>query len=84
MFSILAALIYLSYGGGFGTMPATAADFFGTPNAGAIYGAMIVAWSIGGIVGPLIAAAAVRVERRVLRCRSRCSASSRWCPRSCR
>src|SRR3954453_1965595 len=56
IFAILAALIYLSYGGGFGTMPATAADFFGTPNAGAIYGAMIVAWSIGGVVGPLIAA----------------------------
>jgi OFA family oxalate/formate antiporter-like MFS transporter len=57
VFAILGALIYLSYGGGFGTMPATAADFFGTPNAGAIYGAMIVAWSIGGVVGPLLAAA---------------------------
>ncbi len=56
IFAILSALIYLSYGGGFGTMPATAADFFGTPNAGAIYGAMIVAWSIGGVVGPLLAA----------------------------
>jgi len=56
IFAILSALIYLSYGGGFGTMPATAADFFGTPNAGAIYGAMIIAWSIGGVVGPLLAA----------------------------
>ena len=56
VFAVLSALIYLSYGGGFGTMPATAADFFGTPNAGAIYGAMIIAWSIGGVVGPLIAA----------------------------
>jgi len=57
IFCILAALIYLAYGGGFGTMPATAADYFGTPNAGAIYGAMIVAWSIGGVVGPLLTAA---------------------------
>jgi MFS transporter, OFA family, oxalate/formate antiporter len=56
IFAVLSALVYLSYGGGFGTMPATAADFFGTPNAGAIYGAMIVAWSIGGVVGPLVAA----------------------------
>ena len=56
VFAILGALIYLAYGGGFGTMPATAADFFGTPNAGAIYGAMIVAWSIGGVVGPLLLA----------------------------
>src|SRR5690242_6549008 len=56
IFAILAAGIYLAYGGGFGTMPATAADYYGTPNAGAIYGAMIIAWSIGGVVGPLIAA----------------------------
>src|SRR4051812_42987385 len=57
LFAVLAALIYLAYGGGFGTMPATAADYFGTPNAGAIYGAMIIAWSIGGVVGPLVTAA---------------------------
>jgi OFA family oxalate/formate antiporter-like MFS transporter len=57
LFAILAALIYLAYGGGFGTMPATAADYFGTPNAGAIYGGMIIAWSIGGVVGPLVTAA---------------------------
>jgi OFA family oxalate/formate antiporter-like MFS transporter len=56
VFAVLGALIYLAYGGGFGTMPATAADFYGTPNAGAIYGAMIVAWSAGGVVGPLLAA----------------------------
>ncbi len=56
LFAVLAALVYLAYGGGFGTMPATAADFFGTPNAGAIYGAMIVAWSIGGVTGPLLTA----------------------------
>lgn len=56
IFAVLAALIYLAYGGGFGTMPATAADYFGTPNAGAIYGAMIVAWSLGGVVGPLVTA----------------------------
>ena len=57
LFVVFAALIYLAYGGGFGTMPATAADYFGTPNAGAVYGAMIVAWSIGGVVGPLLTAA---------------------------
>ncbi|MDQ1727130.1 MAG: transporter, family, oxalate/formate antiporter, partial [Frankiaceae bacterium] len=59
LFFILAALIYLCYGGGFGTMPATAGDFFGVKNAGAIYGAMIVAWSIGGVVGPQIAASLI-------------------------
>ena len=55
LFVILAAVIYLCYGGGFGTMPATAGDFFGVRNAGAIYGLMIVGWSLGGVVGPLLA-----------------------------
>jgi OFA family oxalate/formate antiporter-like MFS transporter len=57
LFSVFAALVYLACGGGFGTMPATAADYFGTPHAGAVYGAMIVAWSIGGVVGPAVTAA---------------------------
>lgn len=54
MFAILAAIIYTCYGGGFGTMPSTAGQFFGLKNAGGIYGLMLVAWSIGGVVGPLI------------------------------
>jgi OFA family oxalate/formate antiporter-like MFS transporter len=49
-----AAIIALCYGGGFGTMPAFAADFFGPKNAGTIYGAMLTAWSAGGIVGPIL------------------------------
>jgi OFA family oxalate/formate antiporter-like MFS transporter len=56
LFAVLAAVIYLCYGGGFGTMPATAGDFFGLRNAGAIYGLMIVAWSAGGVLGPLLVA----------------------------
>jgi MFS transporter, OFA family, oxalate/formate antiporter len=51
---IPAALIALCYGGGFGTMPAFAADFFGSKNAGTIYGAMLTAWSAGGILGPIL------------------------------
>ncbi len=49
-----AAFIALCYGGGFGTMPAFAADFFGAKNSGMIYGAMLTAWSAGGIVGPIL------------------------------
>ena len=37
-------------------MPATAGDFFGVKNAGGIYGLMLIGWSLGGVVGPLIAA----------------------------
>jgi OFA family oxalate/formate antiporter-like MFS transporter len=54
VFAILAALVYTCYGGAFGTMPSTAGRFFGVKNAGAIYGLMLVGWSIGGVVGPLL------------------------------
>ncbi|MGN6300395.1 MAG: L-lactate MFS transporter [Angustibacter sp.] len=54
LFAILAALVYTCYGGAFGTMPSTAGQFFGVRFAGAIYGLMLVAWSLGGIVGPLL------------------------------
>ncbi len=59
LFFILAAVVYLCYGGAFGTMPATAGDFFGVKNAGGIYGLMLIGWSLGGVVGPLIAAALI-------------------------
>jgi len=59
LFFVLAAVIYLCYGGGFGTMPATAGDFFGVRHAGAIYGAMIVGWSLGGVIGPQIVASLI-------------------------
>ena len=51
------AVIALCYGGGFGTMPAFSTDVFGAKNAGTIYGAMLTAWSVGAIVGPLLIAA---------------------------
>ncbi len=51
---IPAAVIGLCYGGGFGTMPAFAADTFGPKNSGIIYGAMLTAWSAGGILGPIL------------------------------
>jgi MFS transporter, OFA family, oxalate/formate antiporter len=56
LFAVLAALIYTCYGGAFGTMPSTAGRFFGVRNVGAIYGLMLIGWSIGGIVGPLLIA----------------------------
>ncbi|NPC96679.1 OFA family MFS transporter [Nocardioides sp. zg-DK7169] len=54
---VLAAVIYLCYGGGFGTMPATAGDFFGVKNAGGIYGLMLIGWSLGGVLGPILISA---------------------------
>jgi MFS transporter, OFA family, oxalate/formate antiporter len=63
LFFVLAAIIYLCYGGGFGTMPATAGDYFGVKHAGAIYGLMIIGWSIGGVIGPLIASALIGEDK---------------------
>jgi len=59
LFFVLAAIVYLCYGGGFGTMPATAGDYFGVKYAGAIYGLMLIGWSLGGVIGPLIASALI-------------------------
>ncbi|MDF1487343.1 L-lactate MFS transporter [Tessaracoccus caeni] len=58
-FLVLSALVYLCYGGAFGTMPSTAGRFFGLTHAGAIYGLMLVGWSLGGVVGPLLASSLV-------------------------
>jgi OFA family oxalate/formate antiporter-like MFS transporter len=63
LFFILAAVVYLCYGGGFGTMPATAGDYFGVKYAGAIYGLMLVGWSLGGILGPIIISALIGEEK---------------------
>jgi OFA family oxalate/formate antiporter-like MFS transporter len=51
---IVASVVGLCYGGGFGTMPAFATDFFGPKNSGTIYGVMLTAWSAGAIIGPLL------------------------------
>jgi OFA family oxalate/formate antiporter-like MFS transporter len=52
----LAFIVLLCYGGGFGTMPAFAADFFGSREVGSIYGLMLTAWGFGALLGPTIIA----------------------------
>jgi len=54
--TVLAAMVLLCYGGGFGTMPAFAADYFGPSNVGSIYGLMLTAWGFAGVVGPALIA----------------------------
>jgi OFA family oxalate/formate antiporter-like MFS transporter len=56
LFTILAFIIILCYGGGFGTMPAFAADYFGPKDVGSIYGLMLTAWGFAGVFGPLLIA----------------------------
>lgn len=51
------AIVLTCYGGGFGTMPSFSADYFGTKHIGANYGAILTAWGMAGIAGPMLAAA---------------------------
>ena len=53
LFAGLVCYILLCYGGGFGTLPAMVLDTFGPRRMAAVYGAMLTAWSAGGIAGPL-------------------------------
>jgi MFS family permease len=53
----LFAVVLLCYGGGFGTMPSFTADYFGTRYMGVNYGWILLAWGVGGIVGPIFVAA---------------------------
>src|SRR5215210_5991705 len=57
LFAVLAFVVISCYGGGFGTMPAFAADYFGSKNVGQVYGALLTAWGFAGVVGPLLISA---------------------------
>ena len=54
--TVVAFAVLVCYGGGFGTMPAFAADYFGAKNVGPIYGLMLTAWGFASAFGPLLIA----------------------------
>jgi OFA family oxalate/formate antiporter-like MFS transporter len=56
LMTMVTFVVLMCYGGGFGTMPAFAADYFGPKNVGPIYGLMLTAWSFASAVGPLLIA----------------------------
>ena len=56
VFTALGFVILLCYGGGFGTMPAFTADYFGSKRVGPIYGLMLTAWGAASVLGPLLIA----------------------------
>jgi MFS family permease len=47
-------VILSMYGGGFATIPAYLRDLFGTRYVGAIHGMLITAWSVAGVLGPVL------------------------------
>ena len=54
LFVALFCVILTLYGGGFATIPAYLADLFGTQMVGAIHGRLLTAWSVAGILGPVL------------------------------
>jgi OFA family oxalate/formate antiporter-like MFS transporter len=52
--TVLSFIILMCYGGGFGTMPAFTADYFGAKNVGPIYGLMMTAWGCASAFGSLL------------------------------
>ena len=54
LFVAFFCVILSMYGGGFSTVPAYLADLFGTRVVGAIHGRLLTAWSVAGVLGPVI------------------------------
>jgi MFS family permease len=54
LFAAAFCIIISMYGGGFAAAPAYLRDLFGTYQVGAIHGRLLTAWSVAGIVGPLL------------------------------
>jgi MFS family permease len=54
LFVAACAVIMSMYGGGFATIPAYLRDLFGTMHVSAIHGRLLTAWSVAGILGPVL------------------------------
>ena len=54
IFQVSLFAVFTMYGGGFATIPAFLADIFGPENVGAIHGALLTAWSVAAVAGPVI------------------------------
>ena len=54
LFVLCCVVILTMYGGGFATIPAYLRDLFGTIQVGAIHGRVLTAWSVAGILGPML------------------------------
>jgi MFS family permease len=54
LFVLAYAVIFSMYGGGFATVPAYLKDMFGTQYVGAIHGLLLTAWSMAGVLGPVL------------------------------
>jgi len=54
LFVGISVVLLSMYGGGFSTIPAYLRDLFGTYHVSAIHGRLLTAWSVAGVLGPLL------------------------------
>ncbi|MBZ9987214.1 OFA family MFS transporter [Mesorhizobium sp. BH1-1-5] len=54
LFVLFYGIILSMYGGGFSTVPAYLRDVFGVRYVGAIHGRLLTAWSVAGVLGPVL------------------------------
>jgi len=54
LFVCIAVVLVSMYGGGFATIPAYLRDLFGTHHVSAIHGRLLTAWSVAGVLGPVL------------------------------
>lgn len=54
LFVLFYGVILSMYGGGFSTIPAYLRDVYGVRYVGAIHGRLLTAWSVAGILGPVL------------------------------
>jgi len=62
LYGLGVAVIAFCFGGAMGTFPSIAADFYGPKHVGTNYGFIFLAYSIGAIVGPRLAAVIVETN----------------------
>lgn len=54
LFVLMCGVLISMYGGGFSTMPAFVRDLFGPRDLSQIYGRILTAWGVAGVLGPLL------------------------------
>jgi MFS family permease len=54
LFVVISVVLLSMYGGGFATIPAYLRDLFGTYHVSAIHGRLLTAWSVAGVLGPVL------------------------------
>ncbi len=56
MFAIFVCYVLSCFGGGFAIMPSMVTDVYGTKRMSRLYGIILTAWSVAGVVGPIMVA----------------------------